>query len=198
MRTRLPLSCLALAALVAAAPAPGRADTVTMPPPPAAPAPGGLTGVDAMTATVFESGQSSFSGVGLRARVRPGQMPAAFEVLPNIEYWRASTTVDPFGLKAVRSDATLGTDVRWTFSLSSFSPYLGTGVAVHFLSSEVDAPQLGVRHATHGLSKGGFTVLAGAAFATRERFGNFIEAKGQLVGHYQQLKIQFGISWNAH
>jgi hypothetical protein len=74
--------------------------------------------------------------------------------------------------------------------------YTGGGVAVHFLSSEVNAPTLGVNDANDSFTKGGLTAMAGAAFGTRAGLGNFIEVKGHLVGGYRQLKVNLGVSWN--
>ena len=40
---------------------------------------------------------------------------AGVEILPSIEYWRNSNTLEPFGIKTTRKDATLGGDVRYMF-----------------------------------------------------------------------------------
>lgn len=157
---------------------------------------GGLTGIDAMTATVFQEHQSSFSGLGIRFRVQDPRLLESIDLLPTVEYWRNSTTIDAFNLKAVRRDATLGADLRYSFPGESWRPYLGAGLAVHFLSSEVDAPTLGLNEANDSLTKGGLTLLAGAAFATKSKIGNFIELKGHFVGGYRQFKLNMGLSWN--
>jgi len=67
---------------------------------------------------------------------------------------------------------------------------------VHFLSSEVDAPGLGINGANDSLTKGGLALLAGVAFSTKSRIGNFLEVKGHLVGGYRQLKVNMGLAWN--
>ena len=157
---------------------------------------GGLTGVDAMTATVFQEHQSSFSGLALRFRVQHPRLLDNIELLPTVEYWRNSTTIDAFNLKAVRRDATLGGDVRWMFPGEAWRFYAGAGVAVHFLSSEVDAPALGLNKASDSLTKGGLALLGGVAFGTKSRIGNFVELKGHMVGGYRQFKLNMGLSWN--
>ncbi len=157
---------------------------------------GGLTGIDAMTATVFQEHQSSFSGLGLRFRVQHPRLLDSIDLLPTVEYWRNSSTVDAFNLKAVRRDATLGTDIRWMFPGEVWRPYVGAGVAVHFLSSEVDAPTLGIINGNDALTKGGLALLGGVAFGTKSKLGNFIELKGHLVGGYRQFKLNMGLSWN--
>lgn len=192
---------LAVSALATQARAQGSTPTPATTPAttPASPSPvvnTGLTGIEAMTATVFQKGQSSFSGVALRVRLKDARLLPSIELLPTVEYWRNSTSIGAFGIKAVRRDATLGTDARWLFPGDNWRLYAGAGLAVHFLDSEVDAPSLGLNDASHGLTKGGLGLLGGIAFGTKSRLGNFLEVKGHLVGDYEQLKINMGLSWN--
>ncbi|MEY4070363.1 MAG: hypothetical protein RL721_977 [Candidatus Eisenbacteria bacterium] len=202
IRPLVPVSLVVLALLAPLA----HAEDVPVPPTPAntaakptPPAPGstegGLSGLDAMTATVFQEGQSSFSGLALRFRIRDSRLLENVEFLPTVEYWRNSSSLDVPGtsLEAVRRDATLGADARWMFGGEFYRPYLGAGLGVHFLSNEVTVN--GVRN-TDSLTKGGLTLLAGAAFGTRSRFGNFIEVKGHFVGGYRQIKLNMGVTWN--
>lgn len=182
-----------------------RAEDVPVPPVPGTPAssdaqpitPGGLTGVDVMTATVFQQGQSSFSGLGLRFRIGDSRLLDSVELLPTIEYWRNSTTLDagaPVGrIHAVRRDATIGFDVRYVIPRENFNAYLGTGIGVHFLSNEA---RVGSTESDDSLTKGGLTLLAGASFANTSRFGNFLELKAHFVGGYRQIKLNMGLSWN--
>jgi hypothetical protein len=154
---------------------------------------GGLTGVDVMTATVFQEDQSSFSGLGIRGRFSDSRLLDNVEFLPTVEYWRNSSSVEAFGLRAVRRDATLSGDARWLFPGEAWRFYAGAGVAVHFISSEVTMPSL---RGNDSLTKGGLTLLGGVAFGSKARLGNFLEAKGHLVGGFRQLKINMGLSWN--
>ena len=157
---------------------------------------GGIAGIEAMTATVFQQHQSSFSGLALRLRIQDSRLLENVELMPTIEYWRNSTSIAAFGIDAVRRDATLGGDVRWLFPGENWRVYGGGGVAVHFLSSEVNAPSLGLTNVTDGLTKGGLTLLGGVQFGPKAKLGNFLEAKGHFVGGYNQLKINMGLSWN--
>ena len=182
MRRLIVCSLLALAAtapLTAAAPAH---------------AAGGLIGMDAMMATVFQDGQSSFSGLALRGRLHNSMFLENVEFLPTVEYWRNSSSVSAFGLNAIRRDATMGADARWLFPGEAWRFYAGGGYAIHFLSNEVNAPIIG--HRNDSLTKGGVTLLGGIAYGTKSRFGNFIEVKGHLIGDFRQLKINMGLSWN--
>ena len=157
---------------------------------------GGLTGIDGMMATVLQEGQSSFSGLAIRARFHDPRLVDAVDFLPTVEYWRNSSTINAFGLNAVRRDATIGGDVRYLFPGDLWRFYAGGGYSIHFLSAEVHAPVAGLEDANDSLTKGGLTVLGGVAFGTTSRVGNFIELKGHLVGGFRQLKINMGLSWN--
>src|SRR5262249_55678551 len=123
--------CAALAAIALMTAAPARAE-------------GGLTGIDGMMATVLQEGQSSFSGLAVRGRFHNARLVDNLDFLPTVEYWRNSSTINAFGLNAVRRDATLGADARWMFPGSIWRFYAGGGYAVHFISNEVHAPVPGL------------------------------------------------------
>ena len=52
---------------------------------------GGLTSIAAMTSTVMQEGQSSFSGLGLRAQVTSDRLMQGFSLLPTTEHCRNSS-----------------------------------------------------------------------------------------------------------
>jgi hypothetical protein len=112
-----------------------------------------------MMATVFQEGQSSFSGLGMRFRISDSRITENIDFLPTIEYWRNSSKLESFGLASVRRDGTIGADVRWLFPGEAWRFYAGTGIAAHFISTEVDAPQFGLNDANDSLTKGGMTLL---------------------------------------
>jgi opacity protein-like surface antigen len=154
-----------------------------------------IAGVNAMSSTVLQEHQSSFSGLGLRVALKSAQIVEGFELLPYVEYWRTSTTVDPFHITTARKDATLGADVRYQFRRSGWRPYLGGGWGLHFLSSEVDAPALGLNHESDSVTRGGLSVLGGAAFPLTAHLDNFIEMKYHHLPGMSQFKLSFGIGW---
>lgn len=159
----------------------------------------GITGLEAMTSTVFQKGQSSVSGVGIRMRIQSAQMLPNVEFRPSIQYWRNAISVDDFQLSAVRKDATLGGDALWLFPLESraFEPYLGGGFGIHFLSSEVNSPQIANSPATNSVQKGALSLVGGLRFGKDQRFGNFVEVEYHMVPQAQQLKLHIGFSWNV-
>jgi opacity protein-like surface antigen len=154
-----------------------------------------FSGVDAMNSTVMQQHQSSFSGLGVRVRLHSARIVEGFDLLPYVEYWRNSSTVEPFGISTSRKDATLGADVRYSFRHSGWSPYVGGGLGLHFLSTEVDAPTLGLRHAQDSVIKGGLSALGGASFPLTSHLDNFLELKYHHLPGYSQLKINMGIAW---
>ena len=172
---------MCLTALVCAAPAPAAA---TMK----------ISGIDAMTSTVMQEGQSSFSGLAVRARMTSPMFISGLVLMPTIEYWRNANSIQTFGIKTTRKDATLGADVYYAFRSTGTKPYVGAGLAIHFLSSTVDAPSLGLNDESHALVKGGVAVLGGLAFPLADRFDNFVELKYHHVPGYRQLKFNWGLS----
>ncbi|MBI5709024.1 MAG: outer membrane beta-barrel protein [Candidatus Eisenbacteria bacterium] len=156
---------------------------------------GTIAGVDGMTSTVMQQGQSSFSGLGVRVRLRSARLVEGFELMPAVEYWRNSSTVETFGIRTTRRDATLGVDARYSFRTGGWHPYVGGGLGLHFITNEVDAPSLGLRHASDSVMKGGLAALAGTSFALTSRLDNFIELKYHHLPGYSQLKINWGLAW---
>jgi hypothetical protein len=156
----------------------------------------GLTGIEVMTSTVMQEKQSSFSGIALRMRIAPARLIEGIEIMPTVEYWRNTNTVDPFDIRTTRKDATLGADMRYKFSSARMQPYFGAGYALHFLASSVDAPSLGLNNETHALVKGGLAVMGGLSFPLTGRFENFVELKYHHIPSYRQLKFNWGLSMN--
>jgi len=193
MRNVRPLWALLLAL---ALPAAARAAATSPASTPVVTPAGTLTAVEALTSTVLQEGQSSFSGLALRVRFQPPQLMKQFEIMPTIEWWRNSNTIQPYGIETTRKDATLGVDGRWNFGGTTFKPYAGAGFALHFLSNRVSAPILGLNEATDSVTKGGLALLGGVAFALSGKFDNFIDVKYHHVTDYRQLKINWGISYN--
>jgi len=155
----------------------------------------GFSGVEGMTATVMQKRQSSFSGLALRARFSSDRVVAGFELLPFVEYWRTSATVDPFGITVSRKDATLGAGVRYVFRQPGWRPYVGGGLGVHFLSSKVNAPTLGLDDEGDSVIKGGLAAIAGIGFPLSEHIENFMELEYHHLPDASQLKLNMGIGW---
>ena len=155
-----------------------------------------LTALDVMTSTVMQEGQSSFSGVALRARMTSPIFVQGIEFMPTIEYWRNANSLEAFGIHTTRKDATLAVDMRYAFKSTGTRPYVGAGFGVHFLSSSVDAPSLGLIDQSDALIKGGFGILAGVSFPLTQKVENFLELKYHHVPDYRQLKFNWGLSIN--
>lgn len=156
---------------------------------------GMLTGFDAMTSTVMQEEQSSFSGIALRARLQPATLIKQIEILPTVEYWRNSSTVNPYDIRSTRKDATLAVDARYHFANETWKPYLGVGYGIHFLSSQVSAPAFGIPNGSDGVVKGGLAALGGVSFGMTSRIDNFFELKYHHIPEYRQLKINWGLSY---
>ena len=153
-----------------------------------------FAGVEGTSSTIFQHGQSSFSGIGLRVRLAPFVMPD-LEVMPGLEYWRNTSSIPVYDIHSERSDATLGVDARYRFPGTSWRPYGGVGFGIHFLSSRVDAAPLGVTNARHSIMKGAASVLGGVSFPLAGAFDTFLEGKYQAVSDYEQFKLSWGLSY---
>lgn len=154
-----------------------------------------ISAVEGLTSTVMQRGQSSFSGLGLRLNLRPPGTVENFELLPYVEYWRSKASFEGFDIEATRRDATLGMDARWMWRNGGWSPYVGAGFGLHFLSTRVDAPSLGLDEASDSYVKGALGALGGVSFPLGGRFENFLELKYHALSDADQFKINWGLTW---
>jgi len=156
----------------------------------------GVFSVEAVLSTIFQSGQSSFSGTGLRLHMHPSRMMEGFSLVPSLEYWRNSNELDTFGIKSTEKDATLGIEFRYNFPReSAFKPYLGVGYGLHFLSSEFEATTLGLE-GNDSVTLGGVSALAGISMPITERLINVFELKYHHLSDNGQTKLNYGLAWN--
>ena len=156
----------------------------------------GVTSVEGILSTIFQSGQSSFSGTGLRLHLHPSRLMEGFSLVPSLEYWRNSNQLDTFGIKSTEKDATLGIEFRYQFPReSAFKPYLGVGYGLHFLSSEFEATTLGI-DGSDSVTLGGVSVLGGLSMPITERLLNVFELKFHYLPDNSQTKLNYGLAWN--
>jgi len=154
-----------------------------------------LSGVEGMTSTVFQQDQTSFSGLGARVTFQSDALVPGIAFVPGIEFWRNRTHVDAYGITTNRRDATLNLDGRYRFKFRGVAPYLGAGYGLHFLTTAVEAPALGLPRAETALTKGGVSALGGVLFPVGAKLQNFLELKYDWVTDYRQLKLNFGIAY---
>lgn len=192
---RMPFAAIAaLLALTLRAPAASAA-----PAPNAAVAPSAAVAskaIEGVTSTIFQQHQSSFSGIGIRMRVPLPQMIEGFSIAPSLEYWRNTSTLSDFGLEATRKDATLAALIRYDMKREGWQPYFGAGLGMHFLSSHVNAPTLGLNDASESVMKGGVALLGGIKFGLAGKLGNLVELEYHGVGEHSQLKFNWGLSYD--
>jgi hypothetical protein len=152
-----------------------------------------VAGIDGMTSTVMQKGQSSFSGVAVRLRLKPASLTQSIEIMPSIEYWRNTNTVQGYDIKSSRRDATLGVDARYRFTKTGWTPFVGTGLGLHFLSNEVNAPALGIQDVQTTSMKAGVALMGGVNFPMSARIDNFFELKYHMLSGSEQLKLNWGL-----
>jgi hypothetical protein len=153
-----------------------------------------LSSTEVLLSTVMQEHQSSFSGLGLRGRIKVPQLIEGFTVMPSIEYWRNQSTIQTFDIQTVRKDATLAAILRYDWKHEGWAPYAGAGWGVHFMSSEVNAPVLGLNDASDSTIKGALEALGGVSFGLAGRLGNVIELEYHHLPGEAQLKLNWGLS----
>jgi hypothetical protein len=154
-----------------------------------------LVGIDGISSTVLQQDQSSFSGLGLRARVHSDAFVPQFVFMPTVEYWRSRSKLEPYAIRAARKDATLGLDARWEFTTGAAHPYLGAGYGIHFLASEMSSTPLAISD-SHSSMRGGLALLGGFSFPLGGRLSNFVEAKYHHLSGERQVKLNWGLSYD--
>jgi opacity protein-like surface antigen len=198
-RTLLILAALLAAPLPALAqestPVPGGAATASAPAAEAKRLPLGIFAVEGNLSTIFQSGQSSFSGTGVRLHMQPAGLLEGFSLVPSFEYWRNTNKLDTFGIKATESDATLGLEFRYDFPRDgSFKPYVGLGYGLHFQSSEFSASTLGV-DGSDSVTRGGVSVLGGVRMPITSHLVNVFDLKFHYLPDDSQTKLNYGLAW---
>lgn len=156
----------------------------------------GKAGADLLMSNVMQEHQTSISGFGIRGRFQSQLLIDNVTFMPTIEWWRSANHIDPYGIEAQRIDNTLGCDVAYQFPVKDMVPYAGVGFAIHFMSSKVNAPSLGVYNAEKTLTKGGPTLLLGVGFPLTQTVQNFLELKYHHISDYRELKLSWGIGFD--
>lgn len=155
----------------------------------------GILSVEVLLSTVFQSGQTSFSGTGLRLPMQPAGLLEGFSIVPSIEYWRNRSDVETFGVKSTESDATLGVEFRYEFPRDgTFKPYAGLGYGFHFQSSDVEAPSVNLDE-HDSVTRGGVSVLGGITMPITTHLMNVFELKFHYLPDDSQTKLNYGLAW---
>jgi opacity protein-like surface antigen len=154
-----------------------------------------LTGVEGIFHTVFQQDQSSFSGIGVRLHLKSAQLIENVTIAPSIQYWRNHSHVSSFDISSTRSDARLGADARYTFLQYAVQPWVGGGWGLHFLSSKVTAPALGLVEAEDSVVRGGMSLGAGVSTPIAGKLTNDFGLEYDFLGTQSQMKLNFGLRY---
>ena len=155
-----------------------------------------FSGIDGMTQNVKQEGQSAISGLAMRVRIGSDDLPVGMSIMPTIEYWKDSDQIGDFNIKSSQKDLSVGVDLRYDLSMGAWKPYLGAGVASHFITSKFEAPDIGVAELEEGHTKVGPNMLLGLQLAPLGFLQSFIEAKYSYVPPYRQFKLDWGFGVN--
>src|SRR2546427_10716847 len=120
-----------------------------------------MNGLDGMTQTVKQEGQSAVTGMALRARLGSDDLPVGSTLMPTLEYWKDSDRLQDFNIKSTQKDPSLGLDGRYDLSMGKWRPYFGAGLGAHFIKTTFSAPDIGVAPTEQSHTKIGPNALIG-------------------------------------
>lgn len=157
-----------------------------------------LVGADFQLQTVKRHDQTAISGLALRARLDDVDLPVGLMLMPTLERWRDKSTLEFVGIEAEQTDLALGADAAYQWHWGSWSPYVGLGLATHFLRQEANAPDYGLVNAEDTLTKVGPDFLLGVDMPGAAGMRTYFEAKYQYISDYEQFKLNWGLTFAFH
>jgi hypothetical protein len=124
-------------------------------------------------------------------RVDLGAPLPGFSVLPTVEYWGKGDQAR--GTKISAHDLTAGAEARYRFGHRITRPYVGAGLAMHFISTEVKVND--VVESNEQRQRLGAVVLGGIEFERSSSFSFFAEADYHFVKDLGTWKAVGGIAF---
>lgn len=149
----------------------------------------GFKGIGGSLGLVDPEDASSALALGLH--VDAGQIVKNVHLIPNMQYWSVGTDVGAYS--ADLKDLAFATDVNIDFPLQGgrFTPYLGGGVGLNFLSFDSTVP--GVQ--SNNDTKLGLNVLGGMRNDVMPNLSLFGELRYSFVSNANQLKVLGGFTY---
>jgi hypothetical protein len=149
---------------------------------------GGLYGISAAVGLADPEGLSNT--VGFLGRVDLGRV-FGVSLLPTLEYWNQSD--EALGVRIASHDLTLGADLRVRIGHGRPRPYVGGGLAMHFVATSVagSGPE-----ESENSEKLGADLLGGLELGRGESFTWFVEAKYHWVSDLDTWKALAGVTYS--
>ena len=149
----------------------------------------GFKGIGGSIGLVDPEDASSALALGLH--VDMGQVVRNVRLVPSMEYWSVGTDVGAY--KADFSDLAFATDLKVDFPLQGgrFTPYLGGGLGLNFLSFDSTVPNVDSSNDT----KFGLNVLGGMRNDVMPNLAIFGELRYSFVSDANQLKLLGGFTY---
>jgi len=149
----------------------------------------GFKGLGGSLGLVDPEDASSALLIGLH--VDAGQIVRNVHLIPNMQYWSVGTDVGAYS--ADLKDLAFAADVNVDFPLQGgrFTPYLGGGLGLNFLSFDTTVPGVGSSNDT----KLGLNVLGGMRNDVMPNLALFGELRYSFVSNANQLKILGGFTY---
>jgi len=135
--------------------------------------------------------EDASSALNLGFHVDAGQIVRNVHLIPSLQYWSVGTDVGVYS--ADTKDLAFNTDVNVDFPLQGgrFTPYLGGGVGLHFLSFDSSVPNVDSTSDT----KFGLNVLGGMRNDVMPNLALFGELRYAFVSDANQLKVLGGFTY---
>ncbi len=149
----------------------------------------GFKGLGASIGLVDPEDASSALARGIH--VDAGQIVKNVHLIPNMQYWSVGTDIGAYSADV--KDLAFAADVNVDFPLQGgrFTPYLGGGLGLNFLSFDTSVPNVPSSNDT----KLGLNVLGGMRNDVMPNLSLFGELRYSFVSNANQLKVLGGFTY---
>jgi len=149
----------------------------------------GIKGLGASLGFVDPEGGSSTLSLGLH--VDAGTLVQNLHVVPYFQYWSVGATVGAY--ETDRSDVAFAMDLNYDFPIqgSRVTPYLGSGLGLHFLSADATAP--GATSSSD--TKLGIDLQGGIRSPMMPNFSLYAQTRYAFISDAGQFSIEGGFTY---
>lgn len=149
----------------------------------------GIKGIGASVGFVDPEGGSSTLSLGLH--VDAGTLVPNLHLVPYFQYWSVGATVGAY--ETSQSDVAFAFDLNYDFPLqgSRVTPYLGSGLGLHFLSADATAPG----GTSSSDTKLGIDLQGGIRSPMMPNFSLYAQARYAFISDAGQFGIEGGFTY---
>ena len=155
----------------------------------------------------FNNGYStqSFGGFLLAAHANLGELAKDINLVPDIEYFSTSTTIDGGTWKV--GDFAINANVHYNFEMEGMiKPYAGAGLGLDFFSTTASVSGQAIIQwlqqfytqtysATASATRLGINLLAGANYKLNDKMTLLLEPRYVIASDLDNFQIKVGVTW---